>query len=126
MKAENFRLGNYLHDRENRICQVTELKPHWDDPRRFSFEAPAINGPLTGLPHKPIEFNEKWRKRCLLNDGGIGVHNDRFSGFITVKQITTINYWVFCVGNVELKLFRHVHELQNLFFTLTDEELVIM
>lgn len=125
VKATELRIGNYLVDREDRLCKVEAVKPDEYNDWDYSFEAPAISGAITGLPHKPIEFNKDWQKRCLLHDG-IGVHNSSFSGFITVKEDAISDSWIFCVGEIELRIFRYLHQLQNLFSSLTDEDLMII
>ena len=53
MKATDFRIGNFLHDRENRLCKVEEIYTN-------EVKAPAINGGITSLPNKPIPITKEW------------------------------------------------------------------
>jgi hypothetical protein len=116
MKATEFRIGNLLHDREGRLCQVEALQDitqrGYED--ETEIHAPAIHGGLTGLPHKPIPLTEEWllkfdlcRKEWLWNG-------------------EEIEYWVQDGdGATLIKSCKYVHQLQNLFFVLTGKELEV-
>ncbi|AQW91321.1 hypothetical protein [Elizabethkingia anophelis] len=116
MEGKELRIGNYLHDRNGNLCKVIEL-------RQDGIYAPAINEAITGLPNKPIEITEDW----LLNFGfklrsDIDGENYEKSGVkILILRSDNIHFFF---GNPNTKE-KYVHELQNLFYALTGEELTI-
>ncbi len=59
IKANELRIGNYLYDREGRLCKVGLITTDRDSHPR-GFEAPAIKGGMTALPNKPILLTEEW------------------------------------------------------------------
>lgn len=73
--------------------------------------------------YEPIELNEDW----LLKLGYERDKNeycvsgfDRFNVYQTVK-----GSYIFCADEKSIRYVRYVHELQNIFFALTGEELTI-
>lgn len=120
MEANELRIGNYLHDREDNLCSVIE----------FNLYAPAISGAVTKLPNKPIDLNEDWLlklgfewdiptgKYCngnwcirLKHDGTIDIsHIKSHSNFLPLGVGFSIRY---------------VHQLQNIYYSLNGEELRI-
>ncbi|WP_336704419.1 hypothetical protein [Chryseobacterium indologenes] len=71
----------------------------------------------------PIELNEDWLFKlgyeCNKNEYSISGH-DRFNVFQSVK-----GPYIFCDDKIAIKYVKYVHELQNIFFALTGEELTI-
>ncbi|MDV3834210.1 hypothetical protein CMU13_12850 [Elizabethkingia anophelis] len=111
MEAKELRIGNYLHDRNGNLCKVIEL-------RQDGIYAPAINKAITGLPNKPIELTEEW----LLNFGFTmddSVWKRRYIKLFPIRDL------YFRANMPIVKDIRYVHEVQNLFFALTGEELTI-
>lgn len=132
MEAKEFRIGNYLHDRENRLCKVEELYTN-------EFKAPAINGGMTSLPNKTIPLTEEWHNKfgCEKN-GFISFEykiNDRkkiiFSGdYIYLRDIQdmsnkeSVGDDICVLWNNDIKRrVIYVHEWQNLYYALTGLEL---
>jgi hypothetical protein len=80
---------------------------------------------------KPIPLTEEWLEKSEFvfdlnyREYDKGVHNEIFSGSICVKcRHGNSKYkWELCIGHVDIRYFNYVHELQNLIFTLTGEEL---
>ncbi|AQX09837.1 hypothetical protein [Elizabethkingia ursingii] len=140
MKAKELRIGNYLHDRNGNLCKVIEL-------REDGIYAPVIRGAITGLPNKPIELTEEW----LLKLGGEKLPHFTVSNSIIIKTKRNQELSFGCIGTPNLMVFlqeidpdngnkitdlipihnwdydkdMYVHQLQNLFFALTGEELTI-
>ena len=120
MEATDLRIGNYLIDRQNRLCKVEAIKPDDYEEYEYGFEAPAISGPITGLPHKPIPLTEEWLKERF--------HESSFVSNLYEVGTLSIYFqdkiaWIDINGNcIELK---YVHQLQNLYFALTGKELEI-
>ena len=127
IKANELRIGNYLQDRENRLCKVESI----DIAFIYSivgeaFKAPAIYGGLTSLPHKPIPLTED----ILLKCGAWTSDWDNNSSYrigISLDYILAINLELntFQLGDLDLTQIKYLHQLQNLYFALTGEELNI-
>jgi len=126
MNKKQFRIGNLLGDRENRLCRVTELNSE-TDPDERNVIAPAIKGGLTSLPVEPIPLSEEWLLKCgfeALTKKSNGFKSDSYTYTGGVSLIVyfdgerlSTNFWI---GNEK----RYVHELQNFFYALTGEELI--
>ncbi len=114
MKANQFRIGNLVQDREGRICEICHLSDN-------EFRAEALKGAITSLPVSPIPLTEEW----LLRMGFVSnPYNDTYErNEIKIecdKTKGTTQLWIVGLPHIE-----HVHSLQNLFFALTGEELKI-
>lgn len=119
------RIGNYLEDREGNLCKVTHLG-------LGTIYAPALKGAVTKLPNKPIPLSEEW----LLKLGFEEIYNSeythkfeltqdvsfeyRFEKFNNASGMTGLTYYGRLLGKI-----KHVHQLQNLFYSITGEELTI-
>jgi len=54
----------------------------------------------------------------------MGVHEGIFSGLIKLTYNQTLNTWIFSIGRYrDITMIKYVHHLQNVFFTLTYQEL---
>lgn len=120
MDAKELRLGNYLIDKEGRLCDVVALDKNEDIDRRIS--ASSICGAITSLPVKPIPLNEAWFKKFGFKTNGTYWDNDKISIPI-MKTTSGVDIYV-CPGEYTLEL-DYVHQLQNLYFSLIGEELEI-
>lgn len=111
MESKELRIGNLLNDRDGNLCKVFELGKN-------SILAPALNKPTTKLPNEPIPLTEEWLLKfgfeytklyyikydddLIIYFDGIDFYFKRSSKSLTIK---------------------YVHQLQNLYFALTGEEL---
>ncbi|MBP1165072.1 hypothetical protein JOE44_001956 [Chryseobacterium sp. PvR013] len=117
---QELRLGNLTKDSRGKILTVLELlesyarvytirKEWWSSTSYDDLE--------------PIELNEDWLFKlgyeCNKNEYSISGH-DRFNVFQSVK-----GPYIFCDDKIAIKYVKYVHELQNIFFALTGEELTI-
>lgn len=135
LETTEFRIGNYLKDREGRICIVEELSSREGEREVY---APAMNGPITALPNKPIALSEDW----LLKFGFKKQHSYGSTNLWTIKikglcfSIYEIppfredkekpGKWALVNHTLNYDLhYKYVHQLQNLYFALTGEELKI-
>ena len=119
MKATELRIGNYLQDREGRLCKVEELSSREGERGVY---ASAISGPTTGLPNRPIPLTEEW---LLKKFGFEKYHNNLFVlGNISVHFYMLHEYYFISFNHRHIVL-DNVHQLQNLYFALTGEELTI-
>lgn len=144
MKASELRIGNYLHDGEDRLCRVEELRNDEryeeleDEEDNDNIDAPAIEEAITTLPNKPIPLTEDW----LLKFGFgkilawfIELPNNSKLELTINNDNSTIQYYCYVRNHrtaIEFddysllrKDLQHVHQLQNLYFALTGTELTL-
>lgn len=119
MDTKDFRIGNLLFDREGKLCRVEELNG-----MENKIYAPAIVGGLTALPNIPIPITEEWLIR-------LGFYEEYKSQF-TIKYTHSKSQFGYEWSKATGWHFRYygqyidckyLHQLQNLFFTLTGDEL---
>ena len=119
MEAKELRIGNYVKDHLGRVQKVSET-------RSDAYICYLSNG--TKLKYKlnttkPIPLTEEW----LVKFGFLlDLHHHRRLTY-SLNRITTYKqdgvFWCDILWDcLELK---HVHQLQNLYFALTNEELII-
>lgn len=119
MQAKDFRIGNYLQDRQERLCKVERIEVD-------GILAPAIVGGQTSLPVKPILLTEDlllklgwiWNIEANSfenNDVRMNLKYESISG-----SYTMYNYIIKAL--IAKRIF-YVHQLQNLYFALTGMEL---
>jgi hypothetical protein len=123
MKANELRIGNLLFDRGDKILRLD----YWDfmKPAQRMFLGDSEVHPLTeDLEYcKPIPLTEEW----LLKFGFKWKQIKDLSSY-TLSKLELYRYssnnnkifFEYAEGEVELK---YVHQLQNLYFALTGEEL---
>lgn len=129
MKANNLRIGNWL-EFEDKTMTVSSI--HIDDTIRFKVPYGGSIGCFKLSAHiKPIPLTEEWllrfgfenyetdKSRVYRLNGFMAtyVFNGRFKGkrYLKYHNITFEDF-----GHIQ-----HVHQLQNLYFSLTGEELEI-
>lgn len=136
MKAKDLRLGNWIVDDENNLCKITGLRPFDHSVRCDEMEGCLI---LIDI-YKPnievskgfecdsneinsIELTEEW----LLKFG----FNKKSNGYIILTEMKEALLVSFGNHNVSINgiafnhSIKHVHQLQNLYFALTGEELTL-
>ena len=106
MKATELRIGNYFEDIDGNHCQVTLLTF-----RQLHGSPTAIN------LIKPIPLTEEW----LLKFGFIKSVVFYMKGAMNIEFID--NGCLFGLDGEYEVFIQHVHQLQNLYFALTNEEL---
>jgi hypothetical protein len=102
MQASELRIGNWYND-NGIFKQVTPntIEEVWVTQRTWC---------------KPL--TEEWLKRCNFNFEKLGFKD------LSVSYGITSNEFHFYIGNYAKKI-NYVHQLQNLYFALTGEELTI-
>lgn len=115
--ANELRIDNLLFDKENRLCRVEEISID-------KLYAPALHGPITTLPNKCINITEEW----LLKLGFKELYKSDFTWKFENEKHTKIEVYLlpniaFNVGGRCMALINYIHQLQNLYFALTGEEL---
>ena len=116
MNKNELRFGNLLQDRLGNLCRVEEINKN-------EFKAPTIHGPITAIPNKPIILTETW-----LIKFGFKKNNNWFSNDLFEIDIESRGLHVRLIMGGSSKYLLHikyVHQLQNLYFALTGEELTM-
>lgn len=89
------------------------------NPDKFSY-AGAMGVWIDSI--EPIKMTVVWKIYFGLREP-IGIHNDKFSGLIHVEKATySKGLWEFHIGDILVMCFRYVHELQNMYFSLTGND----
>ena len=126
MKANELRIGNWYKDNEGSIAQVKSLD--WFDNDSEDGYSILIDEEFDIRYCEGIPLTEEWFtklgfKRSVLN--GIYECYDGDNG-IDIEKIDDGYYLsINCGEYIEGKPFHFVHQLQNLYFALTGEELTI-
>jgi len=119
IQPKEIRLGNLFLDRENRLCEVEQISVTSEDTKIRS-----INYAITSMPIRPIPLTEI----CLTNFGfenasGSYFHNKLPSLYFKKPYGGADYYLVKTISLDKLTSIKTVHQLQNLYFALTGEEL---
>ena len=112
MKASELRIGNLVNYNEGGIFKVIGIHEFGID-----CENEIETTYMEYENFKPIPLTEEW----LLK---FGFKNNRLGLFDCVKVGDDIGYHIYFIGK-HLKEVQYVHQLQNLYFALTGEELTI-
>lgn len=119
MKTTDFRIGNYLRDQKGRLCEVYELR------QQGEVKATAIEGPFTSLPCEPIPLTE---------EEVISLGFEKLSPTSYRKVNGDLNFQIIlsAIGSgyntasaITRKPLHFVNELQNMWHTLSGEELTL-
>ena len=132
IQGKEIRIGNYLKDRGGKVLRVDfiEYVENGFDTKfgqKMFVEGQEFH-PLTEYTDyaQPIELTPEWAKRLGFEivSGGISYDKDRLSLYFgdTIlsekKGRTYFNSWAILEHTP-----KHVHELQNLYYALTGDEL---
>jgi hypothetical protein len=119
MKAQELRIGNLV----NYDTAEGDVLPNvidWQDLKWLSEDEQGFN-----LVHNPIPLTEEW----LLRFGFKHLGNGKFSGgFKNMFKISSHQFGIdFYYGGIDPYYIKphYVHNLQNLFFALTNKELTL-
>lgn len=79
---------------------------------------------------QPIPLTEEWLLKFgfekVIHAYVMGIHNRIFSGLMKFQFDRLLQMWVFSVGKYkDITRIEYVHQLQNLYFALTGDELEI-
>ena len=122
MEAKELRIGNYVKDY------------YYDTTIEVSIKTLIVIEELTKptsefqCPIVPIPLTEDWLVRVGFYKGAIiniyllDVHVDRFSGLIKITPKKD-NKFEFNIGLINLTSIKYIHQLQNLYYALTGQEL---
>lgn len=118
MGVKNIRLSNFV-SKGNEMTIVYSIS--------MNDENDKING-VDASKFKPIRLTDQWLSMFGFKKNKSWGDSYELNSFIVDENPLRLNEYFFrnIINNEELILlkdFRFVHELQNLYFTLTDEEL---
>ena len=124
MEAKELRIGNYIHpllDKKEvaEICYIGE--------NDFGYERLSDKEYFQGNSIKPIPLTEEWLVKFgfELEDEKIYYHLDSYEDiYITKTSYSFSIYNATHFTNIKQGI-KYVHQLQNLYFALTNEELII-
>lgn len=131
MKPNELRIGNYIFDRSGKILRIDG----WENPSKVYMDNGTYHlpEPIGEVPYhplteeisflKPIPLTEQW-----LKDFGFEKPAHSFIGdiFHLSEWDEFPNTWCVAMNKNNAIIFRrlkHAHQLQNLYFALTGEEL---
>jgi hypothetical protein len=130
MKANELRIGNWVADRGGKMFQID----HWEYKDKVSAKEPEMNTcgmllrghPITEwVEHlQPIPLTEEW----LVKFGFISnPYFDRYEmGVLHIECDKTKGHLMLWIEKLPYAMeLKSVHQLQNLFFALTGEELEV-
>jgi len=118
MKAEELRIGNWIKYEGNEI-QLTKQK----------FKLCVFTLGLDEL-HEPIPLTEEWLKKFKIGSISPIIENDGIINKAMLFKCFPIFYWNDGSITIEINDFskvklNYVHQIQNLHFALTGQELTI-
>lgn len=76
---------------------------------------------------EPIPLTEEWLKRFgyVIIETNKCVEAFRENFRYSIQQVENSEHWFWCDGQTVITNLKHVHQLQNLYFALTNEELTL-
>ena len=121
MEAKELRIGNYV-ERHNKVTGVIDVVQVDGGTPLLAFEG------ITTLKFNPIPLSEEWLLRFGFEniDSTYTIDNDRFEFSFMFYDAWNLYYKEkkgFGCDEINLTGFWNIHQLQNLYFDLTGEEL---
>lgn len=125
IKSNELRIGNFVHDRGGKVIRIDffeHLEKGFDCKfgQKIFIEGEEVH-PMTEYSDyaNPIPLTEEWLLRF-----GFEVNNTEswyYKGNFRWSKVG--RYWLWFGIPMHNDLFKHVHQLQNLYFALTEKEL---
>jgi hypothetical protein len=123
MKATELRIGNYVYDKYGRVQEVLSIETECTIEDKAIRYVKYYNIVESIENTNPIPLTEEW----LLKFGFKVEDNSWFKNkdLITLERYDNRDWDVFYSNTYEvhLRVINHVHQLQNLYFALTNKEL---
>lgn len=119
MDSKGFKIGNLVHDRKDRLCEIVELlkEPTFEGDKNY--KAQPLKGPIHSLPLKYIFLTEEWLRK-------LGFKKWKNKKIWTKKRVMIYCHskYGFCYGAASKRTkLEYVHSLQNLYSELQKENL---
>lgn len=125
MKSNELRIGNLVKDRGDKILRIDWFEINKVCQRQMlgNFEVHPLTEYFEYL--KPIELSEKWLLRFGFEKDGCSYYAPNFDGFRLriYRENDSFFFGINICRSIEIEF---IHELQNLVFILTGEELQIL
>jgi hypothetical protein len=121
MKAQELRIGNLVYGVSDRIEQIVQISG-----TKVTTDLVKISAPmeieLTDI--SPIELTEEWLLKFGFEER-LGGRFFKHSWFYLDPECAGVSGWYFRSIDAFKAKTQYVHQLQNLYFALTGEELTI-
>jgi hypothetical protein len=127
IEPNEIRIGNYFHyDKNSGYIGKVEGIYKYDDKYRIRLENTSIDwgADLKLSQMQPIPLTEEWLLKFGFKDNGYYYYIKSFKIAWAIRIIKTNIKSGFSEVKNSISL-RHVHQLQNLYFALTNKELTI-
>ena len=126
MEAAELRIGNIVFFHDTEMGEITYT--HEEIIRGYEIQALEVDGYIRDVEVEPIPLTEEWLLKFGFKQDSYsyikGVHQKIFSGVMKFDFNETLKDWEFSVGYItDITRILYVHQLQNLYFALTGEEL---
>jgi hypothetical protein len=126
MEAAELRIGNIVFFHDTEMGKITYT--HEEIIRGYEIQALEVDGYIRDVEVEPIPLTEEWLLKFGFKQDSYsyikGVHQKIFSGVMKFDFNETLKDWEFSVGYItDITRILYVHQLQNLYFALTGEEL---
>ena len=132
MKAGELRIGNYIQDFNDNMLEVIGLH----EPLIYSIYPIGLKTNKTTTNAKeiePIPLTEEWLLKFgfeKTKQGSVKIYNAYVKNEYSLTKNKILDLWNFCINEPShqtafLNNIIYVHQLQNLYFALTGEELKV-
>lgn len=122
MDATELRIGNYL-ERYGKIVKIVEIGIKHKNDTNYYLRCEGDNSGYWIDQFKPIPLTEEILLKCGFKYLGNGFYESSFSN-ISIFSLSGIKINIGFKG-VIIGEIKHLHQLQNLYFALTNQELDI-
>ena len=125
MRENELRIGNFIADYEDKPYhfQIESIENNHGD-YWVTYRNGSVNCTVDSL--EPIPLTEEWVLKFGFKDLGYGEFEK--GRYMLDKEYTDKGFWEFCILGKALPDMevQYVHQLQNLIFALTGEELTVV
>lgn len=116
MKSSELRIGN--------LVQVYLLDETTNDKYYFCSESQLIGFIKGDLIFKAVPIDESWLEEFMFDSFGLKNEYWQLDSYTPIELLDQgEEYTVFDSGGLKISVIKYVHQLQNLYFALTGEEL---
>jgi len=134
MIVSELRIGNYIRYRDEYDCVVCSLGHYFGTDKRHLDD--SKQGSLTGsddlVEYEPVRITEEWLVKFGINKSVKKLDRNGGEDWFDITPVMVNDDvdnpewgYLFTMNGESLTVVKHVHQLQNLFFAITGEELSI-
>lgn len=121
MKPSEIRIGNLAMSQDGNVLSCMGITAHNHEHRGVFWYGDELGFYESIEDMKPIPLTEEWLVKFGFENGELLV----FEGYVLFKKFPDIITLEIDGNRMPLHGFKYVHQLQNLYFALTGEELTI-